>query len=158
MGRNFHNLIPILLASFLAGVGTPSFSAAEPPAAQAKTSALLLFQISLRKGQLADPRPETLARMQEQGMDTAAPGTQRILIYLHNELTPSQTKELEALGVRPYPDSWIPPGGIHPAGFIMADMPVEQLEALAAKDYVVRLDTAERQTTPQPDGPQGDTQ
>jgi hypothetical protein len=156
MRPRFGKLLLIILASFVAGIGTASFSADDRPAAQAKTGTLLLFQISLRKDQLADPRPETLARMQAQGMDTDALGTQRILIYLHNELTPSQTREMEALGVRPYPNSWIPAGGVHPAGFILADMPVDKLEALAAKDFVVRLDTAERQATPQTNGPQGD--
>ena len=53
------------------------------------------------------------------------------------------------MGITPYPDSWIPPVGAHPTGFIMADMPINKLEALAEKDYVVRLDTAERVLEPQ---------
>jgi hypothetical protein len=157
MSHNVRHVISILLASLVAGIGTASFSfsASDRPATQAKASALLLQQISLRREQLADPRPERLSRMQAKGMDTAAPGTQRILLYLYDELTSSQTEELEALGIRVYPNSWIPAVGVHPAGFILADMPVDKLEALAVKDYVVRLDTAERQSTPQANNPQG---
>jgi len=48
-----------------------------------------------------------------------------------------------------YLDSWIPPVGAHSTGFILADMPIDKLEALAKKDYVVTVDTAERQLEPQ---------
>ena len=55
------------------------------------------------------------------------------------------------MGITIYPDSWIPPAGNNPDGFYLADMPVDKLDALAAKDYVIRLDTAEKQLKPQSD-------
>ena len=55
------------------------------------------------------------------------------------------------MGITPYPESWIPPLENHPSGFILADMPVDKLEALAEKGYVVRLETAERVLEPQND-------
>jgi hypothetical protein len=56
---------------------------------------------------------------------------------------------LTGLGITIYPDSWIPPLANHPNGFVLADMPVDKLDALAAKDYVIKLDTAEQQLQPQ---------
>ena len=52
---------------------------------------------------------------------------------------------LSSLGVTVYPESWIPPVGNHPNGFILAEMPVDKLDGLAAKSYVIALDTAEKE-------------
>jgi len=87
--------------------------------------------------------------MKAMGMRTENLGMQRIFIHLAQEPTPSQIGELKAIGITPYPDSWIPPVGGHPTGFIVADMPIDKLDELAGKDYVVRLDTAEQVIEPQ---------
>ena len=87
--------------------------------------------------------------MQTMGMRTDYLGTQRIFIYLAQQLTPAQITELTGLGITVYPDSWIPPVGNHPTGFVLADMPVDKLDELAAEDFVIRLDTAEQQLQPQ---------
>jgi hypothetical protein len=118
---------------------------------QSKASSLLLLQISLRREQLASPTPERLSQMQSQGMNTTNLNVQRIFIYLKQPLTPAQTSELQALGITIYLNSWIPPAGNNPDGFYLADLPIDKLDTLAAKDYVVRLDTAERQLKPQSD-------
>jgi hypothetical protein len=118
-------------------------------AAPTKISSLLQLQISLRREQLANPTPERLAQMQALGMNVTDIGVQRIFIYLNQQLNPTQTDELQNLGIILYTDSWIPPVASHPAGFILADMPVDKLESLASKDYIVRLDTAEVQAQPQ---------
>ncbi len=114
-----------------------------------KVSSLLLTQINLRKEQIAEPTPERLEMMKTMGMRVDNLEIQRIFIHLNKEPSQSQIVELEAMGITLYLDSWIPPVGAHPTGFILADMPIDKLEALAAKDYVVRLDTAERQLEPQ---------
>jgi hypothetical protein len=114
-----------------------------------KASALLLLQIDLREKQLAAPVPERLEQMKAMGMRTENLGMQRIFIHLAQEPTASQIDELEAIGITPYPDSWIPSAGGHSTGFIVADMPVDKLDELAGKDYVVRLDTAEQVLEPQ---------
>ena len=113
------------------------------------------MEITLKKDQLAEPTPERLSQMQSMGMSTGNLGIQKIYIYLSQQLTAGQADELRALGVTVYPDSWIPPVGNHPAGFILADMPVGNLDALAAKDYIVMLDTAEKLLQPQSDLPKG---
>lgn len=118
-------------------------------AVQAKASYDLLQQVSLRKQQIARPTAETLARMKELGMRTEPLNVQRVFIYLTGPLTAEQSAELKAINVAVYPESWIPPVGSHQTGFLLADMPVDRLGALAAKDFVVRLDTAEKKLEPQ---------
>jgi len=116
-----------------------------------KGSSLLLTQINLRKEQIADPTPDRLELMKGMGMRVDDLEIQRIFIHLSQELNASQIEELEAMGIILYLDSWIPPVGAHPTGFIIADMPIDKLNELADKDYVVRLETAERQLEPQSD-------
>jgi len=119
------------------------------PAANTKASSALLAQVYLRQQQVSAPTAERLDEMKAMGMQTETIPTQRIFIYLSQPLTPAQAAELQALGVTAYPESWIPPIGNNPTGFLLADMPVGSLDSLAAKDFVVRLDTAERQLQPQ---------
>ena len=114
-----------------------------------KASPTLLVQIELRRKQMSAPTQERQQQMTAMGMRTDNPGVQRVFIYLYQPLTPAQADELRALSITLYPDSWIPPTGNHPAGFMLADMPVDKLEALAAKDFVIRLDTAETRLEPQ---------
>jgi hypothetical protein len=129
--------------------GEPYLVAQEIEVEVTKASALLLLQIDLRKQQLADPIPERLEQMKAMGMRIEELGMQRIFIHLAQEPTAQQLEELEAMGIIPYPDSWIPATGGHPTGFMVADMPIDKLDELAAKDYVVQLDTAEQPLEPQ---------
>jgi len=110
-----------------------------------KVSGQLLVQVNLRKEQIAKPTSDRLEIMKNMGMRIDNLEIQMIFIHLNQELNTSQIEELEAMNIRLYPESWIPPVGAHLTGFILAEMPVNKLEALAEKDYVVRLDTAELQ-------------
>jgi len=114
-----------------------------------KVRGLLFHQIKLRKKQISEPRADRLKQMKGSGMRVKKLDIQRIYIYLVKELIPIQVKELQALGINLYLDSWIPPVGNHPAGFLLADMPIDTLDELASKTYVVRLDTAEQVAQPQ---------
>lgn len=114
-----------------------------------KVSSQLLTQVNLKKEQIAEPNSDRLELMENMGMSVENLEIQRIFIHLTDELNTSQIEELEAIGIILYLDSWIPPVGAHPTGFLTADMPIEKLEELANKEYVVRLDTAERQLEPQ---------
>jgi len=129
--------------------GEPYLYAQEIEIKAGKASALLLLQIDLREKQLASPIPERLEQMKAMGMRTENLGMQRIFIHLSQEPTAQQIDELKTMGITPYSDSWIPAVGGHPTGFIVADMPVDKLDELAGKDYVVRLDTAEQVLEPQ---------
>ena len=124
-----------------------SFQAPKP---EAKVSALLSLQVGAKvRCQQAPPTADELSMMEQTGMRTKNLGMQRIFIHLTQEPTPSQIDELEAMGITPYPDSWIPPVGGHPTGFIVADMPIDKLDELAGKDYIAWLDTAEQVLEPQ---------
>jgi len=117
-----------------------------------KASSLLLMQVDLRKAQMAEPTAERLRQMQAMGMRTEDLTSQRIFIHLSQQLTQSQLKELQDLGITVYVDSWIPPVEAHPTGFMLADMPIDKLYDLAARDYVIRLNTAEQLLEPHAEG------
>ena len=125
-----------------------SCSNADTETINEKISSQLLAQVNLRKEQISDPTSDRLELMRNMGMRVENLETQRIFIHLSQELNQSQVEELEAMNIILYLDSWIPPVGAHPTGFILVDMPVDKLGELAEKDYVVRLDTAERQLEP----------
>jgi len=129
--------------------GEPYLDAQEIEIKAGKASALLLLQIDLKEKQLAAPTPERLKQMKAMGMRTDNLTVQRIFIHLTQEPTAQQIDELKAIGITPYPDSWIPAAGGHPTGFMVADMPIDKLDELASKEYVVRLDTAEQVLEPQ---------
>lgn len=129
--------------------GEPYLYAQEIEVPTEKTSALLLLQIGLRKKQLTNPIPERLEQMKVMGMRIESLDIQRIFIHFAEEPTTQQIDELKTIGITSYLDSWIPPASGHPAGFIVADMPVDKLSELAGKQYVVWLDTAEQEIKPQ---------
>ena len=129
---------------------------AQNPQPSSKVSSLLSLQVEtklrLARGELPGEMASILGLSQNsQQPQKASTGlsTQRIFIYLAEPPGQPQIEELEALGLSLYLDSWIPPVGSHPQGFIIADMPIDKLAALASKDYVVRLDSAERLAQPQ---------
>ncbi|MFC2036290.1 FG-GAP-like repeat-containing protein, partial [Chloroflexota bacterium] len=92
-----------------------------------------------------------LGILQGQDIGLESLDKQRIFIHFTQKPTQSQIVELEAVGITPYLDSWIPPLENHPTGFILADMPIDKLQILAQKGYVIRLETAERMLEPQND-------
>ena len=149
MTRSIQKATPAVLMALFIILGMLTFSCSENKVTQAKASSQLLLQVSLRRQQLASPTEERLAEMQAMGMRTENIGVQRIYIRLFQQVTEAQANELRTLGITVYSDSWVPPVGQHPTGFMLADMPVGKLDALAAKEYVVRLDTAERKLEPQ---------
>jgi hypothetical protein len=107
-------------------------------------SSLLVMQVDLRKEQMAEPTAERLKQMQTIGMRTEDLTSQRMYIHFEQEPTQPQLEELRDLGITVYVDSWIPPVGHHPTGFILADMPIDKLNELAAKDHIIKVNTAEQ--------------
>ena len=69
-----------------------------------------------------------------------------VFIYTYSKPEAAQVADMSSLGVTAYMDSWIPPVGTHPQGFITALVPISKIDDLAAKNYVVRLDSAEGQS------------
>lgn len=122
-------------------------------AAGSKISSSLLLHIKKKiqaqsnGGDLSSSQAD-LSDMKVDGTDVEATNYEKVFLYFDQFPTDSQLNDLESLGVRAYPDTWIPPVGNHPAGFVMADMPLHKLSPLAEKDYLVKMDTAEKEFKP----------
>lgn len=126
----------------------PYLVAGEVEIEPTKATSRLLMQINLRRQQLANPSPERLEQMQALGMRVEDLEVQRVFVHFDQEPTAEQIDELEALGITPYPDSWIPSAEGPSGGFLVADMPVEKLNELAGKVYIIQIDSAEQPLEP----------
>ncbi|MGD0854783.1 MAG: hypothetical protein ABSA18_03150 [Dehalococcoidia bacterium] len=146
----FSRYIAILLSLPLVLTSVPSCSG--KPDALSKVSSSLLQQVEIRRQQIASPNDQRLKQMQDMGMNPGNLKVQQVFIYLKEPLTATQEKQLTEMGVKIYPDSWIPPVGNNPTGFLTAEMPVDMLEALAQIDFIIRLDTSERKSSPNMSG------
>ncbi|MCX8126434.1 MAG: S8 family serine peptidase, partial [Dehalococcoidia bacterium] len=148
-----------LLAALLilAGIMPPGLPAraadSRPPS---KLSSFL--DLRLRAKQAMTVQPMTLRRTisaigADRGILTAddSPNREKIYIYFAQKPTSKQVSELAAIGVTVYPDSWIPPVGNHPHGFVLADAPVDRIADLAARADIVRMDSASQTFYPQND-------
>jgi len=119
---------------------------------EAKVSSLLSLQVDAKlRCQQFPPTAGELSMMQAGGMNTEDLEMQRVFIHLAQEPMAKYLDDLKAIGIIPYPDSWIPPVGKFPTGFIVADMPVNKFGTLVGRDYIVQLDTAEQLLEPQND-------
>ena len=128
---------------------TPSNTGSPAPEAwRDKISSELLFQIDMKLKQMASPDPQRLKQMESAGMETGDLTRQKVFIHLRQPLTPAQVTELTDMNVTVYLDSWIPPVGVFPTGYYLAQLPVNMMDGLASKEYVVRLDTAEKVLEP----------
>ncbi len=140
---------PLIIGISLIALILLSASCLDSDTVNDKVSSLLFAQVNLKKEQIVEPNSERLEMMKGMGMRVENLEMQMIFIYLSQELNQTQVEELQSMGLSLYLDSWIPPVGAHPTGFITADMPVDKMGEVAEKDYVVRLETAERQLQPQ---------
>ena len=123
--------------------------------ANEKISSLLLIQVNLKKEQIKNPNDERLNLIKEMGMRLDNLENQLIFIHLERKLNEAQVTELQNIGLILHMDSWIPPVGAHLTGYIIADMPVDALDELVEREYIIKLDTAERVLEPQAgSGPQ----
>ncbi len=114
-----------------------------------KISDTLLVQVELRREQIASPDDQRLKQMQDLGLSVSKLDRQLVYIYVNGPLSMEQAEDLISLGIDVIEDTWIPAVGNHPLGFFIAEMPVDRLESLAARDYIARLDTAERKAQSQ---------
>jgi subtilisin family serine protease len=118
-----------------------------------KISSFLAFRIEMKTKmkQSDESRVEmSSGDMQSLGEMTSL-DNEKVFIYFAKPPTANQAKELGGLGVKIYPDSWIPPVGDFPTGFVLADIPIENIDSLATRNYVHRIDSAEQLSEPQND-------
>lgn len=110
-----------------------------------KISSMLAYQISLKVQAAAPATSErALKQLEAGGANTGELQSQLVYLYLKKPPDSGQLAELQTMGITPYPDSWIPPVGVHPNGFLLAKTPVNKVTSLAEKTYALKLDTAER--------------
>jgi YVTN family beta-propeller protein len=120
-----------------------------------KISSLLSLHVRLKSQASTNPDIILSGQTVFAGMTTYSDSTflnrEKVFLYFNQPPAASQLNDLASLGVTVYPDSWIPPVGNFQTGFMLADMPVDQLAALSAKGYIVQMDTAEKESQPEDD-------
>jgi subtilisin family serine protease len=145
-------LVVVLMVLVFSGMPANSIAFSEVPDPSTKISGLLYLQIEDKAQYLENPAAASEIDISKAvGIRTENLAMQRIYIYFSLTPSASQVQELQDLGIILYQDTWIPPVGNHPAGFLLADMPIDKLDELASKSYAVKLDTAEQVHEPQND-------
>jgi hypothetical protein len=143
--HNRNNILPLLITLVIAAAIASCTAKVDY---KSKMSGALLEQVQLRREQIASPDDQRLKQMQDLGLSLVKLDRQLVYIYVNEPLSIGQIEDLRASGINIHEDSWIPAVGNHPLGFFIADLPVDRLEYLAARDYMIRLDTAERRSLP----------
>jgi subtilisin family serine protease len=130
-------LVFTLLSCFLF---QPASMSADDPSS--KISSSLLMAIDART---ATRQPLLKGMLQGQSLD---PFNVSVFIYMNSKPGAAQIAGMASLGTTVDADSWIPPVGTHPRGFVTALVPVDRVNDLAAQTYVIKLDSAEGQSYP----------
>jgi hypothetical protein len=68
----------------------------------------------------------------------------KIILYFSEYPSDEQLKQLQALGVQCYLDTWTPPLENHPLGFCIASIQVKNITDVLSLQFVIKMDTAER--------------
>ncbi len=72
-----------------------------------------------------------------------------VVVYMLDVPSGANLKVLDKLGVTVYPETWTPPVGKHPWGFILAKLPPLKHADVLALPFIKRMDSAERILQPQ---------
>jgi subtilisin family serine protease len=78
-----------------------------------------------------------------------------LTIYFDEKPAPSELNSIENIGVKLFPESWIPAMQNHPYGFMIAKVPVDKVNILLSENAVVKIGSAE--TLLEPNNNQGTT-
>lgn len=119
--------------------------------AEEKISGLLRVQIQAKNSYAKQPTIERLNAMRKMGIKTEEVNKHMVYIHSKTKLHATQISSLKEIGVTVYEDTWVPPLKNHPAGYVIASMPVDRLYDLAGRPFVVRLETAEKVLLPKND-------
>ncbi len=137
----------ILVLSMVPGGPGNGFMAAQGPASAApRISSRLDMQMKEKTRYIQNggqTRPDEVLLPQLAGRSVQEASQQKVFLHSAARLSPSQLADLQSLGAAVYPDSWIPPVGNHPTGFVYAEAPVGRILDVAAKEYVSFVETAE---------------
>ncbi|HLP17785.1 MAG TPA: S8 family peptidase [Bacteroidota bacterium] len=108
-------------------------------AQQQKVGSGLLFQHALKKQ----------SAVQIQGVaDAGIQSSLAVAVYQEHYPSIGDLANLERLGVRCVPESWIPPLENHPLGFFIAKVPVDKIADVLSLASVMKMDSAEEESVP----------
>ena len=147
-------LLGILILLFASNSWSAPVQADETTSAENKVSSLLSLHIKQKEihvGEALQGSAKLLGVDSASSTETTLINRERVYLHFTQQPTDGQIAELKTLGVAVFADSWVPPVNNFQNGFVLAEMPVEHLDALTAKDYIVSLDTAEQQLSLQND-------
>jgi subtilisin family serine protease len=119
-----------------------------------RVSSLLSLHLKIKEGRsshIAGNIEQFTGESFQANGETNSSNFERVFLHFAEPPTDDQIHELNSLGVRVYPDSWIPPVNNFKTGFVLADMPVDKLDSLIGKSYIVTMDTAEQRLSSQND-------
>jgi subtilisin family serine protease len=136
------SLFYILAALMLLGV-SPSGGGAVSSDSAAKMGALLSYQLALKQEFLAHPDFSVAQALSASAGSRWDPRRQRLFVYLDRTPDLRLLQQIQSAGITPYPETWVPPVGIHPMGVMLADAPTDRVMELASMEEVARLETAE---------------
>ena len=113
-----------------------------------KVTSLLKLQLNLKQAYL-DKKIQQLPKIKAAEMNRA----DRQQVFLFYERFPDgvEIQRIENIGGIIYPETWIPPVGVHPYGYVLASVPTETINQIAVNPSIKKLDTAERQLFPKND-------
>jgi hypothetical protein len=116
-----------------------------------KVSPLLAAQLDIKLSQLVDPLSFSVDKFVNPSIRSNNPDRQRIYLFFKEYPSNQFISELESLDGKIILDSWIPALENHPYGFILAEFPISNINILAEKEYIFRLETAEKLIFPNND-------
>ncbi len=91
---------------------------------------------------------EKLAAASEKASAQDADGAM-VVVYMLSVPSGAHLKVLQKMGVTVYPETWTPPVGKHPWGFVLAKLPLLKHVDVLALPFIKRMDSAERTLQPQ---------
>ncbi|MBI1849434.1 MAG: S8 family serine peptidase [Planctomycetes bacterium] len=106
-----------------------------------KIDGTVLRQIERKSG----PDAEQFAFVGDQ---TRRPDRQLVFVHMQSQPTAPMLARLRALGADLGEEAWVPPVGNHPDGYLIADVPADAIESVAAIPEVTLIRSGERRFVP----------
>ena len=153
LSRAGANTATTLLLALVLLLPCPVF--AQSAAFQEKAGVLLKMQVQAWQEQHkagsteSVPGSEMAGLFAPQGVADIDAGPPYVFVYFAEEPTAAQLQELADKGIKVFPETWVPPLPNHPNGFLLAKVPMEQLDGLAVRPDVRRLTSGDRKRSPQ---------
>lgn len=141
--------LALSIAVLMSVLSLVSFSSAHAEEISwSKIGSSLHVHLDVKKDYLKNPTIEKLTSMENMGINTSNPNAERVFLHFRRYPAPSELTQLRAFDLIVYENSWIPPVGNHPTGFLVAEMPVETADEVAQLEFVTHVNLAGRRLFP----------